>query len=307
MTRDYYNLLGVGRSASDKEIRQAYRRLARKHHPDVSSGDRGDEAKFKEINEAYEVLSDQGNRRKYDQFGENWKHADQFAQADAGRDGSPFFRSGSRRRSAQFDLGDTGDFGTIFDSMFGGFGRRGRPRTSLFETEVEVPVSLTLEEALAGAARVIQLPVVAGRRARRLDVKIPPGVETGSRITVAPGQGIKLHLVITVQAHRRFSRKGANLYVDLPIPLADAVLGGEQRVDTLKGSVMLNVPPESQNGQVFRLRGRGIPHLNQPDSRGDLFASLKVVLPTDLSDEERQLFQDMRERRDGHDGKKVEA
>ena len=297
MTRDYYNLLGVGRSASDKEIRQAYRRLARKHHPDVSSGDRGDEAKFKEINEAYEVLSDQGNRRKYDQF----------AQADAGRDGSPFFRSGSRRRGAQFDLGDTGDFGTIFDSMLGGFGRRGRPRTSLFETEVEVPVSLTLEEAFAGAARVIQLPVVAGSRARRLDVKIPPGVETGSRITVAPGQGIKLHLVITVQAHRRFSRKGANLYVDLPIPLADAVLGGEQRVGTLKGNVMLNVPPESQNGQVFRLRGRGMPHLNQPDSRGDLFASLKVVLPTDLSDEERQLFQDMRERRDGHDGKKVEA
>jgi DnaJ-class molecular chaperone len=305
MARDYYNLLGVARSSSDKEIRQAYRRLARKYHPDVNSGGRGDEAKFKEINEAYEVLSDQGNRRKYDQFGENWKHADQFAQA--GRDGSPFFRSGSRRHGAQFDLGDTGDFGTIFDGMFGGFGRRGRPRTSLFETEVEVPVSLTLEEALAGAARVVQLPVVAGSRARRLDVKIPPGVETGSRITVAPGQGIKLHLVITVQAHRRFSRKGANLYVDLPIPLADAVLGGEQRVGTLEGSVMLNVPPESQNGQMFRLRGRGIPHLNQPDSRGDLFASLKVVLPSDLSDEERQLFRDMRERRDGHDGKKVEA
>ncbi|MCH7706085.1 MAG: J domain-containing protein [Chloroflexi bacterium] len=306
MARDYYNLLGVGRSASDKEIRQAYRRLARKFHPDVSSGDRGDEAKFKEINEAYEVLSDQDNRRKYDQFGENWKHADQFAQTGAGRGGSPFFGSGSRRHGVQFDLGDLGDFGfgTIFDGMRGGFGRRGRTRTSLFETEADVPVSLTLEEALAGAARLVQMPMVAGSRARRLEVKIPPGVETGSRITVTPGQGIKLHLVVTVQAHRRFSRKGANLYVDLPIPLADAVLGGEQRVDTLNGSVMLNVPPESQNGQVFRLRGRGMPHLNRPDSRGDLFASLKVVLPTDLSDEERQFFQELRDRRDG---KKVSA
>jgi DnaJ-class molecular chaperone len=309
MARDYYNLLGVGRSASDKEIRQAYRRLARKYHPDVNSGDRGDEAKFKEINEAYEVLSDQGNRKKYDQFGENWKHADQFAQAGAGRDGSPFFRTGSGRRGTQFDLGDLGDFGfgTIFDGMFGGSGHRGRPRTSLFETEVELPVTITLEEAFSGAARVVQLPVVAGSGARKLDVKIPPGVETGSKIAVSPGQGIKLRLIITVQAHRRFSRKGANLYVDLPISLADAVLGGEQRVDTLNGSVMLNVPPESQNGQVFRLRGRGMPQLNRPDSRGDLLASLKVVLPTDLSEEERQLFRDMRERRDGHDGRKVEA
>lgn len=309
MAGDYYNLLGVGRSASDKEIRQAYRRLARKYHPDVSSGDRGDEAKFKEINEAYEVLSDEDNRRKYDQFGENWKHADQLAQAAGSHGGNPFFRSGSRRRGRQFNLGDQGDFGfgTIFDSMFGGGGRRGRPRTSLFETEAELPVSLTLEEALAGADRLVQMPAVAGSRAQRLKVKIPPGVETGSRITVTPGQGIKLHLVITVQAHRRFSRKGANLYVDLAIPLADAVLGGEQRVETLNGSIMLNVPPESQNGQVFRLRGRGMPHLNQPDSRGDLFASLKVVLPTDLSDEERQLFRDLRERRNGPDLKKVDA
>jgi DnaJ-class molecular chaperone len=116
-----------------------------------------------------------------------------------------------------------------------------------------------------------------------------------------------LRLIITVQAHRRFSRKGANLYVDLPISLADTVLGGEQRVDTLNGGVMLNVPPESQNGQVFRLRGRGMPQLNKPDSRGDLLASLKVVLPTDLSEEERQLFRDMRERRDGHDERKVEV
>ena len=300
MARDYYNLLGVARTASDKEIRQAYRRLARKYHPDVNSGDRGDEAKFKEINEAYEVLSDQGNRKKYDQFGENWKHADQFAQAGAGRSGG---------HGTQFDLGDLGDFGfgTIFDGMFSGPGRRGRPRTSLFETEVELPVSLTLEEAFSGAARVVQMPDVAGSGAQKLDVRIPPGVETGSRIAVKPGQGIKLRLIITVQAHRRFSRKGANLYVDLPISLADTVLGGEQRVDTLNGGVMLNVPPESQNGQVFRLRGRGMPQLNKPDSRGDLLASLKVVLPTDLSEEERQLFRDMRERRDGHDERKVEV
>ena len=309
MARDYYNLLGVDRSASDKEIRQAFRRLARKHHPDVSSGDRGDEAKFKEINEAYEVLSDKDSRKKYDRFGENWRHADQFAQAGAGREGSPFFRGGSRRGGGQFDLGDLGDFGfgTIFDGMFGGFSRRGRAQTSLFETEAEVPVSVTLEEAFTGAGRIVQLTAAAGRRAQRLEVRIPAGVDTGSRITVTPGEGVTLHLVVTVRAHRRFSRKGPNLYFDLPIPLADAILGGEQRVETLNGSVMLNVPPESQNGQVFRLRGRGMPHLNRPDSRGDLFASLKVVLPTDLSDDERQLFRDMRDRRDGHDERAVDA
>ncbi len=309
MAGDYYNLLGVGRSASEKEIRQAYRRLARKYHPDVSSGDKGDEAKFKEINEAYEVLSDQDNRKKYDQFGENWKHADQFAQAGGSSGGNPFFWGGSRSRGRQFDLSDLGDFGfgTIFDGTFGGSGRRGGSRTSLFETEAELPVRLTLEEALTGAERLVQMPMVAGSQAQRLEVRIPPGVETGSRITVTPGQGIKLHMVVAVQAHRRFSRKGANLYVDLPIPLADAVLGVEQRVDTLNGSVMLNVPPASQNGQVFRLRGRGMPHLNQPDSKGDLFASLKVVLPTDLSDEDLQLFRELRDRRDGHDGKEAEA
>lgn len=303
MARDYYSVLGVSRNASDKEVRQAYRRLARKYHPDVNSGDKAGEEKFKEINAAYEVLSDPEKRKKYDHFGDNWKYADQFAQAGGGRSSGPFFRQTSSYGGAPVDPGDLG-FGNIFSDLLSGPHNRGRRYATVWNVPVEVPVELSLEEAYAGITRIVQLPSVDGRPGKRLEVKAPPGVDTGSRIHVPVGDGTDLYLVVTVRPHHRFARKGADLYSDLSVPLVDALLGSEQEVPTLKGKVMLAIPPESQNGQVFRLRNQGMPLLTQPGSRGDLFVTLKAVLPANLSERERQLFQELRH---GRTGKKEAA
>ena len=301
MARDYYSILGVNRNASDKDIRQAYRRLARKYHPDVNPGDKGTEAKFKDINAAHEVLSDPEKRKKYDQFGENWKYADQFAQARSGTGGGPFFWQSAGRGRAPFDQGDLGDlsFGSIFSDLLSGPRNRGRSRTTVWNVPVEVPVELSLEEAYTGISRIVQMPPTDGRPGQRLEVKVPPGVDTGSRVHVPVGDGTDLYLVVKIRPHHRFERRGADMYVDLSVPLADAILGSEQEAPTLKGKVMLTIPPESQNGQVFRLRNQGMPHLDQPNNKGDLFATLKVVLPTNLSERERQLFRELRWSRGG--------
>lgn len=305
MAQDYYQLLGVNKGASEKDIRQAFRRLARKLHPDVNPGNKQAEAKFKEVNEAYEVLSDSEKRKKYDQYGENWKHADQFAQAQAQRGpGARTYRwsassPGQEHESEvpfsfDVDLG-SGGIGSIFEEMLGGSrrGRGGRGRTAVRPAPVEVPVELTFEEAYAGASRILQTPATATAQPRRLEVRVPPGVDTGSRVHMAV-DGADLYLIVTVRPHHRFTRKGADLFVDLLVPLADAILGGEHVVETLTGKVALTIPAESQNGQVFRLRGRGMPALGNPDQKGDLFVTLKVALPTSLSDRERELFQELR-------------
>ena len=281
MNGNYYQTLGIKRDASDKEVKQAFRRLARKYHPDVNPGDKAAEAKFKEVNEAYEVLSDPEKRRKYDRFGRNWKYADQFPpggfQAHAGPTG------------ATFNFSDLGGFGSIFGEMFG---RRGGARTTQRST-VEVKAEVSLEEAYNGATRTVRLP---GSQGKRLEVQVPPGVDNGSRVHVTAGD-TELYLVTRVAPHRRFFRKGADLYLDLSLPLVDAVLGSEQEVPTIKGKVMLTVPPESQNGQMFRLKGQGMPHLGRSDHRGDLFATLKVMLPTNLTEQERELFGSLKELR----------
>ena len=279
MSDNYYQTLGIKRDASDKEVKQAFRRLARKYHPDVNPGDKASEAKFKEVNQAYEVLSDPEKRRKYDQFGQNWKYADQFPQGG--------FQAHSA--GATVDFSDLGGFGAIFGDMFG---RRGGARTAQRST-VEVKADVSLEEAYSGANRTVQLP---GSQGKRLEVQVPPGVDNGSRVHVTAGD-TELYLVTRVAPHRRFTRKGADLYLDLSLPLVDAVLGSEQEVPTIKGKVMLTVPPESQNGQMFRLKGQGMPHLGRPEQRGDLFATLKIMLPTNLTEQERDLFGSLKELR----------
>ncbi len=282
MSDNYYQTLGIKREASDKEVKQAFRRLARKYHPDVNSGDKAAEDKFKEVNEAYEVLSDPEKRRKYDRFGQNWKYADQFPPGG--------FRAHSAGPTdATFNFSDLGGFGSIFGEMFG---RRGGARTAQRST-VEVKADVSLEEAHSGTTRTVQIP---GSRGKRLEVQVPPGVDNGSRVHVTAGD-TELYLVTRVVPHRRFTRKGADLYLDLSLPLVDAVLGSEQEAPTITGKVMLTVPPESQNGQMFRLKGQGMPHLGRPDQRGDLFATLKVMLPTNLTEQERDLFVSLKEMR----------
>jgi molecular chaperone DnaJ len=320
-TKDYYAILGVSRNTTEKEIKQAYRRLARKYHPDVNPGDKTAEAKFKEINEAHEVLSDAEKRKKYDRFGDQWQNAEQFAKAGQGFQ-SDFGKGGAY---TTFDFGDLGDLGDIFSGAFQGFGTAsGTARRTARPRSIEHPVDVTLEEAYQGTKRVIQLQAEepcttcggSGRvgRARcstcggsgrllkpkRLEVKIPAGVGDGSKVRIA-GQGSQgyggskgdLYLVVRVLPHQFFERKGDDLHTEVAIPLVTAMLGGEVAVPTLKGKVALKVPPETQNGKVFRLAEQGMPHLND-SSRGDLFAKVKVLLPTRLTPQERQLFEQLR-------------
>ncbi|MHC1578908.1 MAG: DnaJ C-terminal domain-containing protein [Dehalococcoidia bacterium] len=315
-------MLGVGRNATEKEIKQAYRRLARKYHPDLNPGDRLAEAKFKEVNAAYEVLSDPEKRKKYDQFGDQWEYADQFTKA-GGRQG---VRWDFGKAETRFEYGDLGDFGDIFSSLFGGSGIGSRMRHGPQRgQDIEFPIEVSLEEAYHGSARVIQFQSAeactacggtgrVGNRVcticggtggkvipRRLEVKIPAGVRDGSRIRIAgegsPGDtgGSKgdLYLIVKVLPHELFERKGDDLYAEVSVPLATAVLGGEVRLPTLNGNLSLKVPPETQNGKVFRLAGKGMPKLGNSD-HGNMFAKVKVVLPTKLTEEERKLFERLR-------------
>lgn len=299
MARDFYDILGVSRSASDKEIRQAYRRLARKYHPDVNRSDPKGEERFKEINEAYQVLGDPEKRKKYDRYGENWKYADQFERHGASPGGGPFtWRVETAPGASIFDHMEDMGLGDLFGGLFGRGRRGGRGRSATAEAwprqRVEHQVEVTLEEAFHGTTRMLQVQTPSGG-ARRLEVRIPPGAETGSRVHVPAKDVGDLYLVITVQRHRAFQRQGADLHVEVSVPVADAVLGGEVKVPTITGrQVALRIPLETQNGRVFRLKGQGMPLLNRPDQRGDLHARVRVTLPTGLNERERQLFQELR-------------
>ncbi len=320
--KDYYQVLGIKRNASDKEIKQAYRRLARKHHPDLNPDDKAAEAKFKEINAAYQVLSDPEKRKKYDQYGDQWEYADQFAKAGGQQNVRWDFGQGG----TTFEYGDIGDFGDILSNLFGGAGagprmRRGPQRGQDIESTVEV----SLEEAFHGSTRVIQLQAMepcascggtgrvgnrrctscngAGGKAipRRLEVKIPAGVKDGSRIRIAgeggPGAagGGKgdLYLIVKLLPHKTFERKGDDLYAEVSVPLTTAMLGGEVTLPTLNGKLSLKIPPETQNGKVFRLAGKGMPGTGGK-KYGNLFAKARVVLPSKLTEEERKLFEKLR-------------
>jgi molecular chaperone DnaJ len=320
--RDYYSILGVKRNASEREIKQAYRKLARKYHPDVNPGDKSAEARFKEINAAYEVLSDKEKRQKYDKYGDRWQYADQFTRAGGQQSGFWNYSQGGGGQRFHFE---EGDLESLLSDLFqgstaGAFGRRAQPKRG---RDVEYPVEVTMEEAYRGASRVLSLeseqpcsgcggtgriqnlPCSVCRGSgvvphlERLEVKIPPGVKDGSRVRFAGkgGQGYggakgDLYLVTSVKPHKRFERKGYNLHVEVPVPLTVAVLGGEIQVPTLKGKLSLKIPPETQNGRIFRLSGQGMPHLGN-SSRGDLLAKVKVVLPTKLSAEEKKLFEQL--------------
>jgi len=317
--KDYYKMLGVNRKATAKEIKQAYRKLARQYHPDVNPGDKSAEAKFKEINEAHEVLSDPEKRKKYDKYGENWQYADQFEQAGQQQQPRWDFSGGGARTT--FDFGDIGGggFDSILDSILGGMGGR-QARRSRRGQDMEHPVEVTLEEAYSGATRLLETQVEEpcssckgegcpsckglGRiiRPKRLEVKIPPGVRDGSRVRIAGkgGPGYNggppgdLYLLTSVKPHKRFQRTGDDLTTEVEVPLADAVLGGEIHVPTIAGKKLaLKIPPETQNGRIFRLGGQGMPRLGDK-ARGDLLVKVKVVLPTKLTRREKELFEELK-------------
>ena len=282
--KDYYSILGVNRSASEREIKQAYRRLARRYHPDVNPGDKSAEEKFKQINEAYEVLSDKEKRQKYDQFGDQWQYADQFART--GWQQAPGWDFGGGGTRIYFG---EGDFDSLFDDLLGGFRfSRGQTKPRRGQS-IEYPVEVTLEEAYRGTTRTLSFA-----DGKRLEVKVPPGVRNGSRVRLAGkgSQGGDLYLLISVKPHRLFERRGDDLYVVVSVPLVVAMLGGEVQVPTLKGKLALKIPPETQNGRTFRLAGQGMPHLGN-SSRGDLLAKVGVVLPTKLSAKEKELFKQL--------------
>jgi DnaJ-class molecular chaperone len=324
--KDYYATLGVAKTATEKEIKAAFRKLARKHHPDVNPGDKSAESRFKEINEAYEVLGDSDKRRKYDELGANWRmyeQAQQHGQPFPG--GSPFGGGagdsgawtinmggpGGHRTLSEEEMRDmfgTDDpFSSFFHTFFGGSGgaagegrARGRAPRPAKGRDIESEAELTLEEAYHGAMR--RISITLSGRARTVDVRIPAGVKDGSRVRAAgegePGGGGAasgdLFLRVQIKPHPVFERRGDDLHLKVSIPLTIAVLGGESQVPTITGSVRLKVPETTQSGQVFRLKGHGMPLVGKTDVKGDLYATADVQLPRSLSKDQRALWEQIR-------------
>jgi len=298
--KDYYKTLGVDRNAEEKEIKKAYRKLARQHHPDVNPDDKTAEERFKDINEAHEVLSDPEKRRKYDQLGSSWQQWQHKGRDPRGFNWSQWSNQAQPRgggvRVEYTDLGDLfggGGFSDFFQTIFGGMGAtQARPRRG---QDYAHPVEITLEEAFQGATRTIQ------KDGRRLEVKIPLGVRTGSKVRMAgegsPGIGGgasgDLYLEVTVLPHSVFEREGDDLNCEILVSLYTAVLGGEVEVPTPGGDVMLKIPAGTQGGRTFRLRGKGMPSLRHPQKRGDLYARFRVRVPQKLSKKEKELFREL--------------
>ena len=314
--KDYYQILGVDRKADPKDIKKAFRRLAREYHPDVRPGDKQAEDRFKEINEAYEVLSDPQKRAKYDQLGASYRDWQRMGGQPGGFDWTQWAAGGMAGapggvRVEYRDIGDlfgdqgfegSGIFSDFFNTIFGGMGARpaegrrtARQARSVRGRDMEQPVSITLEEAYAGTTRTFQID------GRRLEVKIPKGAKTGTRVRVS-GQGERgqgggatgdLYLRIQVEPHKTFVREGDDLHMTLPVDLYTAVLGGQVTVNTLGGEVSLRIPPGTSSGQRIRLQGRGMPRLNKPGEHGDLFVRIEIKVPRKLSARQRELFEEL--------------
>ena len=312
MATDYYSVLGVPRSAADKDIRDAFRKLARQHHPDVNPGNPEAEERFKQISAAHEVLSDPETRAAYDKYGDNWRNADQIEEQMRRRGAGGFGGGpGGGFQRVEFDLGGGGGgMGGLFDGLFG---RSSGPPARTRGEDVERPVRVSLEEAYHGASRTIELREGAGEP-RRIEVDIPAGIADGARVRVrgkgGPGRGGgatgDLFLRVSVSRHARFERRDNDLHVELDVPVADAALGGEAEVPTLKGrSLALRIPAGTQGGRVFRLAGQGMPRSG--GGHGDLLARVRLRLPEPLDDGQRALFEQLRASEGEREGEREDA
>jgi curved DNA-binding protein len=304
--KDYYKVLGVDRKASEEEIKKAYRKMAMKFHPDRNQGDKQAEEKFKEINEAHQVLSDPEKRARYDQLGDSYAHWQQRGGAPGGFNWDDWYTQ-TPRGNVRVDVGNLedlfgggglGDFSEFFRRIFGGMGgvsgfdtsMRGQAQRSYAPADVQHELEISLYEAFHGTSRRIEVD------GRRLEVKIPRGARSGTKVRVAnafkslDGQTSDLYLVVKVADDPNFERKGNDLYSEAAVDLYKAVLGGEVSVRTLTGNVMLTIPQGTQPGQSIRLAGQGMPAIKNADQRGDLFVRVKVKIPKNLTPEQRELF-----------------
>lgn len=309
--KNYYRILSVDKNADEKEIKRAYRKLAREYHPDKNPDDKVSEEKFKEINEAYEVLGNPENRAKYDQLGRNYHRYQQMGGAPGGFDYSQWAAAGGpggRYQQVNIDVDDlfggSGSFSDFFNTIFGGsfrsqdrnvnsaFGRQARA----VNLDMEHRVNITLEEAYHGTTRTL-----SKENGETFTAKIPPGAKTGTKIRLR-GKGLQsssgtgdLYLIIRVEPHDLFKRDAERVKVTIPVDMLTAVLGGKVNVPTLAGSVNLTIPSGTQGGRIFRLKGKGMPALRNHEQFGDLFATVQIRVPDQLSEEERRLYDQLAE------------
>lgn len=311
--RDYYQILEVKKDAGQEEIKKAYRKLARKYHPDVNPDDPNAEEKFKDINEAYQVLSDEEKRQKYDRFGSQWKQYQQtggraedfdWSQwAAQGQPGGRGYRTVSQEELEQMFGGGLGGFSDFFSTLFGGVAgagpsqrttRRPRPQSMQRGGDIEHTVQISLEEAFNGTTRLLTF-----EDGRRIEASIPPGVKTGSKIRLSnqgspgPRGSGDLYLKIKVASHPKFKREGDDLKIDQPVDFFAALLGGEVEVAAIDKTVRLTIPPESDSGKIFRLKALGMPKLNHPEKRGDLYVTLQIEVPKKLTADQKKKFKEL--------------
>lgn len=288
---DYYKILGVEKNATQKDIKSAYRKLARKFHPDLNPNDKDAKKNFQQVNEANEVLSDPEKRKKYDQYGDDWKHAEEYKNA-----GQYQRQEQESRRQTYQGPQDEGEFSDFFESLFGGFGSAGRGRQVKYRGE-DYNAELSLELADAYETHLQTLTV----NSKKIRITIPAGIENGQTIKIAGhgGQGINggpngdLYITFQIANNPKFKRSGNDLYTNADLDLYSAVLGGEITIDTLDGKVKLRIKPETQNGSKVKLKGKGFPVYKSNGQFGDLYVTYTIKIPVNLTEKEKRLFTEL--------------
>jgi len=285
---DYYKILEISKTATEADIKKAYRKLARKYHPDLNPDNKGAENKFKAINEANEVLSDSAKRKKYDAFGKDWKHADEFKNAQQ--------QQSTRNANQQQDYGAfTGDFSDFFESMYGGSSRNTGRQTKFRGQDLHAELHLNLKDVYTSQQQTL---TVNGKNIR---LTFPAGIENGQVIKITGhgttgangGPNGDLYITFSISNHTLFKREGSNLYSNVDLNLYTALLGGEVLIDTFDGKVKLKVAPETQAGSKIKLKGKGFPVYKQENDFGDLYITYQIKLPTSLSVKEKELLTEL--------------